>query len=172
MRECCERSWADGLRACEWLEAHVPPAGDRLVLCHGDMQPLNLLVQGGELSGIVDWSNALLAAPECEIGWTRSTFLTLPLPLPGLLRPLEGRIAAAFANRYSRAYRRERPLDEDAVRYYEAFHDMIILSFQAERIFRGEVFRDAWNSREAQEKTAAHFYSISGQRIAAPASAA
>ncbi len=132
------------------------------------MQPLNLLVQGGELCGVVDWSDALFAAPECEIGWTRATFLTLPLPLPALLRPAEGLIAAAIANGYSRAYRRVRPLDEDAVRYYEALHDVLILSSQAERIHRGEVVRDAWNSDTALAKVAAHFYSISGQRIAAP----
>ena len=168
MSERCERCWADGLRACEWLKAQLPPAGDRLVLCHGDMQPLNLLVQGGDVSGVVDWSNAFFGAPECEIGWTRSTFLTLPLPLPRPVRPAERLIAAAIANGYSRAYRRSRPLDEDAVRYYEAFHDVIILCNLAERMHRGEVIRDAWNSAEAQAKVVAHFHSITGQTIAAP----
>ena len=71
-----------------WLLESRPASESELVLCHCDVQPLNLLTEGGELRGIIDWANASLAPPELEVGWTRATYLTLDLALPGPVRLL------------------------------------------------------------------------------------
>jgi aminoglycoside phosphotransferase (APT) family kinase protein len=152
-----------------WLRGRLPACEpEERVVCHGDMQPLNLLVQDGEVSGVVDWSNALLAPAECEIGWTRGTFLTLPIPLPGPLRFGARRFGRFIADRYTKAYRRERALDLDAVRYYEAFHSLLVLSHIGEEITRGRVFRDAWNTPEGIENLIDHFRSISNETLEIP----
>ena len=154
--------------AHDWLCEHLPVQDDHRVLCHGDMQPLNLLVQGGEVVGVVDWSNALFAPPECSIGWTRATFLTLPLSLPGPLRLADRPVAHAIARAFERRYRRRRRYDREAVAYYEAFHSLLILCYIAEKYARGAYIRDAWNTRPGLDLLAAHFQAISGQKVAVP----
>ena len=160
---------ADGLRnGLAWLRRERPRSDAPLVVCHGDMQPLNLLLRGRELSGVVDWSNALLAPAECEIGMTRAAFLTMPLPVPAPLRPAAGWIARTIAEGYTTAYRRARalPLDRELLPYYEAFECMRILSEAADRAARGEVKRDAYASPEALEQVRAHFARVTGRDIA------
>jgi aminoglycoside phosphotransferase (APT) family kinase protein len=168
MSALVDQSSLDGLRpGVEWLAAHLPAARDPVVVCHGDMQPLNLLVADHKVSGVVDWSNTLFAPPECEIGCTRAAFLTLPLPLPTPLRPAERGIATIIADRYTNVYERSRPLDADAVRYHEAFHNLWVLAVNAERASYGGVRRDAWGSPRARQKLVAHFHAISGEYLEA-----
>jgi aminoglycoside phosphotransferase (APT) family kinase protein len=167
--QICEMSqrtstWGlDGLvAAIEWLRANLPAEPDKPVVCHGDMQPLNLLVRDGEICGVVDWSNTLLAARECEIGWTRATLLTIPVPLPGPLRYARRVFMALIARRYSNAYRHEHPLDANAVSYHEAFHSLLMLTHIGEEISKGHVFRSAWNTPGGVANLIAHFRTISG----------
>ena len=84
------------------------------------------------------------------------------------LRPFEKRIATAIADRYSRVYQgwATRALDEDAVRYHEAFHHLWILAAVA-RSATGDGFeRDAWNAPRAVEKLRAEFSAITGTPVA------
>jgi aminoglycoside phosphotransferase (APT) family kinase protein len=48
-----------------------PPPGDARVFIHRDFHPGNVLWQGGSVSGVVDWANASLGAPEADIGHCR-----------------------------------------------------------------------------------------------------
>ena len=166
--ERSEKSAADGLRAgIEWLRRHLPSSSDPLVICHGDMQPLNLMIHDRQVSGVLDWSNTAFAPAECQVGWTRSVFLTLVLPLPAILRPAERLIANTIADRYRSSYQllRSSALDEDAVRYYEAFRCMEILVSMADRAAQGKPKRDAWDSPRAFGKLEAHFTAISGTSV-------
>ena len=54
-----------GLR---WLERKAP-ASDDVVLCHCDYRTGNYLVEGGELSGILDWEFASWSDPLEDIAW-------------------------------------------------------------------------------------------------------
>jgi len=54
-----------GLR---WLERKAP-ASDEVVLCHCDYRTGNYLVEGGELSGILDWEFASWSDPLEDIAW-------------------------------------------------------------------------------------------------------
>lgn len=54
-----------GLR---WLERKAP-ASEAVVLCHCDYRTGNYLVEGGELSGILDWEFATWSDPLEDIGW-------------------------------------------------------------------------------------------------------
>ena len=90
------------------------------MICHGDVQPLNLLMRDGELSGVVDWTHACVADPGLEIGWMSMALLTIPLPGPALLRPLLAWGQRRAARLYIATYAAERPLDPERVRYYQA----------------------------------------------------
>ncbi|MBI3437324.1 MAG: phosphotransferase [Proteobacteria bacterium] len=49
------RAFAPGFA---WLEQNRPPETARVV-CHGDLQPLNVLADNGKLTGVLDWGAAV-----------------------------------------------------------------------------------------------------------------
>src|SRR5689334_203261 len=51
-----------------WLETHIPSPAD-LVLCHHDFRTGNYLLDGPELTGILDWEFAGWGDPHEDIGW-------------------------------------------------------------------------------------------------------
>lgn len=60
--------WIDA-GAAEWLgrwfDRLPSPSGER-VLIHGDVAPQNILADGGELTGLIDWGDAMLADPATD----------------------------------------------------------------------------------------------------------
>ncbi len=81
LEERAERLGLDGIRpALGWLRDNLPQAG-RLVACHGDYHPGNLMVTWRRLSGVIDWASATVAPAEFELGWTLiQPCLTAKLP--------------------------------------------------------------------------------------------
>jgi aminoglycoside phosphotransferase (APT) family kinase protein len=51
-----------------WLELNTPPPGV-VVLCHGDYRTGNYMVDGAQLSGILDWEFSCWSDPLDDIGW-------------------------------------------------------------------------------------------------------
>lgn len=51
-----------------WLEAHVPTPSQP-VLCHHDFRTGNYMLDGAELTGILDWEFAGWGDPHEDIGW-------------------------------------------------------------------------------------------------------
>jgi aminoglycoside phosphotransferase (APT) family kinase protein len=51
-----------------WLETHLPPPAAP-VLCHHDFRTGNYLLDGGELTAILDWEFAGWGDPHEDIGW-------------------------------------------------------------------------------------------------------
>ncbi|HET7034608.1 MAG TPA: phosphotransferase [Thermomicrobiaceae bacterium] len=52
--------------AQEWLSRHMIETAS-LCLCHGDYTPANLLVEEGEISGVVDWDRAQVSDPAWDL---------------------------------------------------------------------------------------------------------
>lgn len=101
-----------GLR---WLE-HNRPALTAKVPLHGDFRLGNLMVDHDGLQGVLDWECAHLGDPHEDVGWlcTRSWRFARPdLPAAGLAT------REAFLAAYQDAG--GRPLDREAVRYWEVF---------------------------------------------------
>jgi aminoglycoside phosphotransferase (APT) family kinase protein len=109
--------------AVAWLRSNRP-APSSPVVCHGDFHPLNLVIREGRVSGLLDWSHALLADPEYDLAYCAQLFAWWPLPARGLLRHLVGRPAAG---QFIRGYRRLRPVNEDRYRWHEALHALRLL---------------------------------------------
>lgn len=52
-----------------WLETHIPAPLGEPVLCHRDFRTGNYMLDGPELTGILDWEFAGWGDPDEDIGW-------------------------------------------------------------------------------------------------------
>lgn len=52
-----------------WLRANLPAPLPTLRLVHGDFRPANVLVEGGEISALLDWELAHFGDPVDDLGW-------------------------------------------------------------------------------------------------------
>jgi aminoglycoside phosphotransferase (APT) family kinase protein len=55
-------------RGIRWLETHIPPPAEP-VLCHHDFRTGNYMLDGANLTGILDWEFAGWGDPHEDIGW-------------------------------------------------------------------------------------------------------
>ena len=101
-------------------KANQPPP-QRLAICHCDFQPFNILVDGGRVSGVIDWANTMIADPALDLGFTVAEIATVPIQVPGMMQPLFRAMMKAAGRSYCRSYCRMDPLDEKAVSYYQVF---------------------------------------------------
>ena len=110
----------DGLqRGFDWLSAHKPAL--RATVCHGDFHPLNILGEGAQVSGVIDWANAVVAPAEMDVGSAIANIATVPLAVPAVLNMPMQMIMAYILRRYRATYQARRPLDDQAVRYFQTY---------------------------------------------------
>jgi aminoglycoside phosphotransferase (APT) family kinase protein len=125
LEQLAEQAALDGLRAAiEWLRAGWREPRE-VVACHADFHFLNMLVESGRVTGVIDWSRQHLCfeAREFDVGNTRA-LLDISLPaIPGPVRALLGAVQQRMLRRYTALYQREqqRPLDHERVRWAEVF---------------------------------------------------
>ena len=112
----------------EWLERNAPERRSALVLCHGDSWGGNLLVDHGDVTGLIDWTVATVAEPALDIAFLTCALSLAPVPMA---RPIQ-RIAQRFGRRIAIAYRSVyesgSDVDLSAVPYYEALRCLLELS--------------------------------------------
>jgi len=171
-----DRARLDGFsEGLAWLCQNLPPI-PRMVVCHGDFHPRNVLVRGGVVTGVIDWSLALLAAPEFDVGSARTVLAYAPADLPGGL----GHLVSLFqrlvvAPRYERQYRRRRPVDARAVRYYEALRAFrcLVWAGESSRLAEGMTLAGAkpgpWDAPRTAALLSRRFRRLTGVRISLPA---
>ena len=127
------RQWSTGLgredlaRAAKRL-AQLRPPGRSPVVCHGDLHPFNVLVDGDTWT-LVDWTAAILADPEYDVAYTTMLLEHPPLTGPGLLAPVIRAGGKCVARRFQASYessggRRPEPA---RLRWYAALHSLRIL---------------------------------------------
>ena len=120
--------------ATRWLETHIPPPLPP-VLCHRDFRTGNYMLDGGELTGILDWEFAGWGDPDEDIGW----FCCKGWRFARLERQAGG-IAdrAPFYAAYENAAGRR--LDPGRIRFWEIFANVrwaIIALQQSDRYLLG-----------------------------------
>ena len=96
-----------------WLDANAPPAR-QLALVHSDFRTGNYMVDGGRLTGILDWEFAHWGDPDEDIGWiaARCWRFGNDRLAAGGIAPLE-----VFLDAYAAAA--GRAVGADAVRYWQ-----------------------------------------------------
>jgi aminoglycoside phosphotransferase (APT) family kinase protein len=72
------------------------------VVCHGDLHPFNLLVEGDHLT-VLDWTPALLAPPARDVGFTSLLLQEPPLIVPAAVRRIVRRVGGSLARRSVRS---------------------------------------------------------------------
>jgi aminoglycoside phosphotransferase (APT) family kinase protein len=73
--------------ALEWLQRFSPAASGPQVIVHGDYRMGNLLVDGGHLSGILDWEMAAPGDRMADLSWCFIPVFELPgVDEPALIR--------------------------------------------------------------------------------------
>jgi aminoglycoside phosphotransferase (APT) family kinase protein len=98
------------------------PRSDR-VICHGDLHPFNLLVDGDRIS-VVDWTGALLAEPAYDVAFTWLLLIHAPLDAPAMLRPVIRAASRLVGRSFLRKYRQISPgtFDDDSLNWHVALH--------------------------------------------------
>jgi aminoglycoside phosphotransferase (APT) family kinase protein len=103
-----------------WLDEHAPPPPSRVAICHGDFHPLNIMMQGRDVTGVIDWGWVRIADPTYDVGASVALFTQGPVNLPGFLQPLIGFVRRRLVGGYLNSYGSLMPLDRASVRYFEA----------------------------------------------------
>jgi len=120
-----DRAHLEDLRpAMNWLLQHRPPDPERPVICHGDFHPINILVDKGAVSGVIDWANIALADPAYDVGATIAIFSHGPVDLPSFAASLVDAVRNRIIRRFRKRYEELRPLDPDLVDYFEALRSV------------------------------------------------
>ena len=112
------------VRQREWLDAHRRPDAAPVV-CHGDFNPAHVLRDGDDGPSVpVNWTGATLADPEYDVAATVVGFWSTALYGNAVQRRMLKMVRDPLASTYLGNYREAapRPLDDDRLRYWKAFH--------------------------------------------------
>jgi aminoglycoside phosphotransferase (APT) family kinase protein len=92
----------DLVAVAQWLiDSPLPQAPE--VICHGDLHPFNLLVDGADVC-LLDWTAALLAPRPYDVAFTSLVLTEPPLDVPRALMPGVRRLGARLARRFVARY--------------------------------------------------------------------
>lgn len=104
-----------------WLETHRPPDDGGLCLVHWDFHPVNVMIQDGAVTGVLDWPNVGLADRHADLGSTIFVLETGVAEASSLRERLTvGLGRRLFTRLYLRAYRRHLPVDRGLLTYYRS----------------------------------------------------
>ena len=138
----------------DWMAQRLPPDPGRRSLYHGDFHPLNVMVRGGEVTGVLDWPNFMVADRTADVGST----MTLGIPARHLFSPSPAR---RLWDRYLECYRREASVDLRVLDYYRVRRGLMAL-------LAGAGGRRIWRHREIVRDLIADLRERTGVALAAP----
>lgn len=158
----------------DWLRANQPPQTGPPVVCHGDFHPLNLMLNNGKITGVIDWPWTRIAPAEYDVGAAMAIIKHGPVSLPEALAPLVDALRARLVRGYLRMYASQRPLDDMALVYYEALRTLAFL-FEGGRqrlVDAGEIEYpgkpSAFRGRRQINGIGRRFKEITGIRVTLP----
>jgi len=155
----------DGLRpAIDWLKAHQP-ASLRQTVCHGDFHPLNILSDRGKVTGVIDWTNVVVAPAEMDVGSAIASIANVPFDVPAVLKPVLRIVIGRVLRNYRNAYAARRPLDDDAVRYFEVFRCIAQMIPAARSRVAGTTYSGAFGSDAALANLVRYIRGLSGVTV-------
>ena len=115
-----------------WLMQNQPPPAQAEVICHGDFHPLNVMIDGDRVTGVIDWPQAVVAEPAFDVAGTRMLALYGNMGLRPPWRWLADAARRLPAHRYFAAYRALRPIALRNFPYFESLRIMGALDFAGE----------------------------------------
>jgi len=150
------------LPGADWLVGNLPMPAQAEVICHGDFHPLNIMMDGERLSGVIDWANAAIADPAYDIAGLRTIALYADPGVPPAARGAATMVRRLMVRRYMSVYRAAAVLDTRNLAYYEAIRILSALTFaREERPQAG----NPWNAPHIVAVLVREFERISGLRV-------
>ena len=140
LRDLAERSGrSDLVAAAGFLAGHRPPP-DRDVICHGDLHPLNVLADAGEIT-VLDWSASMVGPPGYDLAFTTVLLAEPPLDVPGPIRPALRGMGRLLARRFVRQYEAHagRAVGREDLRWHQAVVCLRMLSEVASWVDDGSI---------------------------------
>jgi aminoglycoside phosphotransferase (APT) family kinase protein len=108
--------------------AERAPEPQRLSVTHGDLHPLNLLVDEHGTTTVLDWNNGLLADPCFDVAYTSLILAHPPLGASGPMAAVIGRVGARMSKKFLAAYAERVPqTDLTNLDWYRGVHGARIL---------------------------------------------
>ncbi|MBN9087945.1 MAG: phosphotransferase [Reyranella sp.] len=156
----------DGLAAlrpaADWLVGHFPAPVQAEVICHADFHPLNIMMDGHRLSGVIDWANVVIGEPAYDVAALRTIAFYVDLGIPVWARGATNLARRLMMRRYMSLYRAAAPLATRNLPYYEAIRILSALIFAAgERPPAG----NPWNAPHTVKRLVREFERISGLSV-------
>lgn len=151
--------------AVSWLQANRPDDRGSPSICHGDFHPLNIMADGDTVTGVIDWANVVIAAPEMDVASAVANIATLPIKAPPAMQLPLRFLIATLLRRYVAAYRALRPLDETRFRYYQVFRAMVQLRPAASAVLAGRTGGGAFHSSAGIRNLISHIQAQGGPKL-------
>lgn len=150
------------LPGADWLVDRLPAPAQGEVICHGDFHPLNIMMDGDRLSGVIDWANAVIAEPAYDVAGLCTIALYADPGVPTWARGLAGLARRLMVSRYMGVYRAALPLETRNLAYYEAIRILSALTFAGEQRPQSG---NPWNAPHTVAGLVRRFAAISGVRV-------
>lgn len=121
-----------------WLIDNRPPEPGHLAVCHGDFHALNILVDDGKVTGVLDWPGFAIADPVFDVA---NTIVLTTIPAKHLTASMEGFSAVDWdfaAELYLSAYRTHKQLDSTNLDYYRVRRCVMALiqGFEGQKVWQ------------------------------------
>jgi aminoglycoside phosphotransferase (APT) family kinase protein len=115
-------------RTLERLAA-TQPAAQRLVVCHGDLHPFNVLTDDRQYV-VLDWTGGKIAQPAYDLAFTHLLLSNPPLAAPKPVRPIIKAAARRIADRFITTYRKQSAhrVDSDTLDWYRTLQACRIMT--------------------------------------------
>jgi aminoglycoside phosphotransferase (APT) family kinase protein len=120
--------WSSARRAGDYLHAQLPESTHE-VICHGDLHPLNVMVDEDGVTGVLDWGRICFADPEYDLA---AAFLLLRasiLNLPGWAVPTVNAMKRKMATSFLKHAARDFSMDHEKLRFFvaeRAFEELVL----------------------------------------------
>ena len=108
------------------LEREQSPS--MLAVCHCDLHALNVLVNDGRVTGVVDWELATIDDPVLDVARTSLILRALPSVSSRLVRKALSGLGQRAAERFVACCRAERHIDPERLQWHEALHAVRLIT--------------------------------------------
>ena len=131
LQHACARipeNWTSARRAGDHLLARMPQTA-REVICHADLHPLNVMVEAGTVTGVLDWGRICFADPEYDLAAAFLLLRASRLNLPRWVVPLVSALKKNMADRFLVHAGSHCRIDREKFGYYcaqRAFEELIL----------------------------------------------
>ncbi len=146
----------------DWLESNRPRETAPRVVCHGDLQPFNVLAEGDRITAVIDWVKTVVADPALDYGAILAILATAPLGAPKLLMPLMRYFMKGLARAHTRAFRAAH--GETGLRYYQVFNCTTQLFEVSRKRAQGDT-TGVYNSTAGMTSLKRHIEGIVGIKV-------